>query len=156
VESAAMVDGLPTSGVMYSFPIILEHEPSTKASATGRVVSPDYFRVMRIPLKAGRFLSPNDTENTARVVVIDEALARRYFPKTDPIGKRLRWQGTETGSPFSEIVGVVGAVRDSSIRDELSPEIYTSYLQMDYSIHTTLVIRGQRRSPRRCGRKSSP
>jgi putative ABC transport system permease protein len=144
VESAAMVDGLPTSGVIFPYGIILEPDPSTKATAIGRVVSPDYFRVMRIPLKAGRFLSLSDTESHPRVVLIDETLAARYFPKTDPIGKRLRWQGPETSNPFATIVGVVGAVRDTSIRDELSPELYASYLQVgSYSVQSTLVIRGQ-------------
>jgi putative ABC transport system permease protein len=144
VESAAMVNGLPTSGVMSPSGFVLERDPSTKATAIGRVVSPDYFRVMRIPLKAGRLLSASDTEGSPRVILIDETLAARYFPNTDPIGKRLHWQGPESSNPFATIVGVVGAVRDTSIRDELSPEIYTSYLQVDsYSIQTTFVIRGQ-------------
>jgi predicted permease len=143
VESAAMVNGLPTSGVMSPSGIDLELDPSTKATAIGRVVSPDYFRVMRIPLKAGRLLSPTDTESSPRVVLIDETLAARYFPNTNPIDKRLHWQGSGTSNPFATIVGVVGAVRDTSIRDELSPEIYASYFQVDsYSIQTTLVIRG--------------
>src|SRR5262249_30702550 len=117
VESAAMVDGLPTSAVIYPTGIILERDPSTKATAIERVVSPDYFRVMRIPLKGGRFLSPRATESTPPVVLIDETLAARYFPNSDPIGTRLRWQESETSNPFATIVGVVGAVRDSSIRD---------------------------------------
>jgi putative ABC transport system permease protein len=143
VESAAMVDGLPTSGVIYPSGIILERDPSTKATAIARVVSPDYFRVMRIPLKAGRFLSPSDTDRHPRVVLIDETLAARYFPNTDPIGQRLRWQGLDVGNSFATIVGVVGAVRDTSIRDELSPEFYASCLQVgSYSLQSTLVIRG--------------
>ena len=75
VESAAMVNGLPTAGVIYPYGIILEQDPSVKATAIGRVVSPDYFRVMRIPLRAGRLLSPSDTESAPRVVVINETLA---------------------------------------------------------------------------------
>jgi predicted permease len=146
VESAAMVNGLPTAGVIYPDAIILEQDPAVKATAIGRVVSSDYFRVMRIPLKAGRFLSPSDTESSPRMVVIDETLAARYFSSTNPIGQRLRWQGQEKSTPFATIVGVVGAVRDTSIRDELSPEIYESYLQVNShpvdSMQTTLVIRG--------------
>jgi putative ABC transport system permease protein len=108
------------------------------------VVSPDYFRVMRIPLKAGRFLSTSDTDTAPRVVVIDDMFVTRYFPNTNPIGKRLRWQGSEEGNPFATIVGVVGAVRDTSIGDELSPEVYASYLQVGSdSIQTTLVIRSE-------------
>jgi putative ABC transport system permease protein len=146
VDSAAMVQGLPTVGIIYPDAIILEQDPAVKATAIGRVVSPDYFDVMRIPLKAGRLLRPSDTESSPRVVVIDETLAARYFSNTDPIGQRLRWQGQERSSPFATIVGVVGAVRDTSIRDELSPEIYESYLQVNShpidALQTTLVIRG--------------
>jgi putative ABC transport system permease protein len=146
VESAAMVNGLPTAGVIYPSGIILEQDPSMKASAIGRVVSPDYFRVMRIPLKTGRVWNATDTDSSPYVIVVDETFAARYFPNADPIGKRVRWQGPQTTSnAFGTIIGVVGAVRDTGIRDELSPEIYASYLQVDsYSIQTTLVIRGPR------------
>src|SRR5262249_55696766 len=80
VQAAAMVNGPPMAGVIYPNGMILEQYPSFKASAIGRVISPDYFRVMRIPLKAGRFLSTRDIDATPRVVVIDETLAARYFP----------------------------------------------------------------------------
>src|SRR5262249_42560460 len=83
-------------------------------------------------------------DTTPRVVVVDETLASRYFPNANPIGTRLRWQGNEDGNPFATIVGVVGAVRDTRIGDELSPEVYASYLQVGSdSIQTTLVIRGE-------------
>jgi predicted permease len=144
VESAAMVDGLPTSTMLSPQGIIFEQDPSANATAIGRIVSPDYFRVLHIPLKAGRFLSPSDTESHPRVVLIDETLAARYFRNTDPIGKRLRWQGSEVNNPFATIVGVVGAVRDRGLRDELSPEFYASYLQVGtYSIQSALVIRAR-------------
>src|SRR5262249_49909909 len=55
------------------------------------------------------------------------------------------WQGSERINPFATIVGVVGAVRDTGMRDDLTPEIYEPYVQVDsYSIQTTLVIRGPR------------
>jgi hypothetical protein len=141
------------------YAIVLERDPSMKASAVGRIVSPDYFRVMRIPLKAGRFLNPSDTDGQPRVVLIDETLAARYFANTNPIGQRLRWQGPEPGNPFATIVGVVGAVRDTSMRDEFSPELYASYLQVgSYSLQSALVIRGQQAAAlaRRCAARSRP
>jgi putative ABC transport system permease protein len=145
VQAAAIVNGLPMGGVVYPNGMILEQDRSLKASALGRVVSPDYFLVMRIPLKAGRFLSMSDIETTPRVVVIDETLAARYFPNTSPLGKRLRWRGPENSNPFATIVGVVGAVHDTSIGDELAPEVYASYLQVgSSSIQTTLLLRGER------------
>jgi len=144
VHAAAMVNGLPTAGVIYPAEVIFEQNPSAKATAIGRVISPDYFLVMRIPLKAGRFLSAGDTATMPRVVVIDDTFATRYFRNADPIGRRIRWQGPEEGNPFATIVGVVGAVRDRSIGDELSPEVYASYLQVGSdSIQTTLVVRGE-------------
>jgi putative ABC transport system permease protein len=144
VQAAAMVNGLPMAAVMYPNQMIVEHDPSLKASAIARVVSPDYFRVMRIPLKAGRFLNASDIGTSPRVVVIDETLAARYFPNTSPVGKRLRWQGPENGHPFATIVGEVGAVHDTNVGDELAPEVYGSYLQVGSdSIQTTLLLRGE-------------
>src|SRR5262249_25298070 len=88
--------------------------------------------------------SASDIDTVPRVVVIDETLAARYFPNTSPLGQRLRWQGPENGNPFATIVGVVGAVHDTSAGDELAPEIYASYLQGGSdSIQTTLLLRGE-------------
>ena len=71
------------------------------------IVDPRYLTAMGIPLKQGRFFTPQDDERSSRVVVIDEVLARKYFGAEDPVGKRIRLDGDE--NPW-QIVGVVGHI----------------------------------------------
>lgn len=74
-------------------------------------VSPDYFNVMRIPLRRGRFFDDHDTLDSTPVIVIDDVLARNAFGTQDPLGKRLWIPGMGYGGNAFEIVGVVGHVR---------------------------------------------
>jgi predicted permease len=79
-------------------------------------VQPAYLRAMGIPLLRGRFISPEDTENTSSVVVIDEDFAREFFPNEDPIGKQI---DTDLMGPLlhSEIVGIVGHTKQMGLND---------------------------------------
>jgi len=74
------------------------------------LVGPDYLKAMRIPLLAGRFFSSRDDEHSKPVVVVDEVLARKYFPNGDAVGKVI-YQGDQTHTFPFEIVGVVGHVK---------------------------------------------
>ena len=85
-----------------------------------RYVSPGYFEALRIPLHWGRLFTERDTADVPAVIVINEALARRYFPNQDPVGQR-----TDRGV----IVGVVGDVRTSRLDLPATPEIYYSFVQ---------------------------
>ena len=78
-----------------------------------RIVSPRFFDALRIPLKRGRLLTDQDRQGSPPVVVIDEQFVKKYFPNTDPIGKRLTFAGSKSAAPDSSwmtIVGVVGHV----------------------------------------------
>ena len=89
-----------------------------------------YFDAMGIPLLQGRLFGDGDTESTSPVYVIDEVLARRYWPVEDPIGARvaLRWRrGAEARR--GEIIGVVGSVRYGLARD-LNPLLYSWFPQV--------------------------
>jgi predicted permease len=90
-------------------------------------VGPDYFRSLRIPLLLGRDIGSPDREGTTLVTVVNEALAKRYFPGTSPIGKHL----TVTGPPdmVFEIVGVAHDVRDHELRGTVPPRFYTALAQ---------------------------
>lgn len=110
-----------------------------------RPVSPGYLQAMRIPLRKGRLLAPTDRADVEGVVVINETLARTYWPGEEPVGKRLSTQvdlGTlgrlEEGS--REVVGVVGDVRHEGLANEAVPEIYVSSTQ-SYWRSMNLVIR---------------
>jgi putative ABC transport system permease protein len=75
-----------------------------------RFVTPGYFEALSIPLKSGRYFTDDDRVTAERVAIIDESLARRYWPDEDPLGQKIRWGG----SP-STIVGVVGHVTHSDL-----------------------------------------
>jgi putative ABC transport system permease protein len=90
------------------------------------MVSPEYLETLRIPLQRGRFLSEHDVENAPWVAVINETLARKYFPGEDPIGKRITVLTVPEERP-REIVGIIGDIRDHSL--EPKTEMYVSFLQ---------------------------
>ena len=87
-----------------------------------RWTTPEYFRTLHIPLKQGRLFSVSDIEKPA--YIINETLARRFFPYENPIGQRL-WKGIEGPSPIAiPIIGVVGDVRDLGLDSEPAPTLY--------------------------------
>ncbi|HEU0179900.1 MAG TPA: ABC transporter permease [Blastocatellia bacterium] len=99
-----------------------------KPLAESHYVSPDYFRAMRMRLRAGRGFTEQDTENTPPVVVISDTLARRYFAGEDPIGKQFLLEGSKTETELT-IVGVVADVKRYGLEAETHAEIYHSSLQ---------------------------
>jgi predicted permease len=100
--------------------------------ALNYVVEPDYLKVMGIPLKSGRFFTSQDDERAQRVAVIDEALASKFFPGTDPVGKRLHINNGD--DQVAEIVGVVGHVKqwslDADEKESLQTQLYTPFMQL--------------------------
>jgi predicted permease len=92
-------------------------------------VSPDYFRVMRIPLLRGRFFCEQDSPSNPKVAVISETLARRYFPNQDPIGRQMRFGFPPDTNVSREIVGVVGDVRDVALSQKPGPLMYVPFAQ---------------------------
>ncbi|MGH9452491.1 MAG: ADOP family duplicated permease [Terriglobia bacterium] len=103
--------------------------PGKSTTADYSTVSPDYFRVMRIPLQRGRFFSAQDSPSNPNVAIISETLARRYFPNQDPIGRQMRFGFPPNGSVSREIVGVVGDVRDVALSRKPGPMMYVPFAQ---------------------------
>jgi putative ABC transport system permease protein len=87
-------------------------------------VSPGYFQTMGIPLQRGRGFDGHDDAQSQRVVIINEAMARRFWPEEDPLGKRLKLGSLLTSDPWLTIVGVVGNVRHFALDDKPRPEFY--------------------------------
>ncbi|HTZ84925.1 MAG TPA: ABC transporter permease [Candidatus Acidoferrales bacterium] len=115
--------------------------------AISYIVDPDYLKIMKTPLLAGRFFSAQDDEHSPKVVVVDEVFAKKFFPGRDPVGKRIY---LKTGNQLAEIVGVVGHVKqwglDSDDTQQLRAELYIPEMQMpdDYigaTSSTAFVIR---------------
>jgi len=121
-----------------------EHAPvrrEQRPQAGTNQVSPDYFRAMGVPLRAGRFFDARDVKGSTPVVIVDETLARKQFPGEDPLGKHLR-----VGDTSREIVGVVGATRRHNMAEEPFPRAYLPYQQENWR-SMTLVVRTQSGDP---------
>ncbi|HKE57182.1 MAG TPA: FtsX-like permease family protein, partial [Pyrinomonadaceae bacterium] len=96
-----------------------------------------YFEAMGIPLLAGRTFTDRDTQNTPRVAIVSETLAKRFFPNESPLGKRLN---VETGpEAFREIVGVVGDVKQNGLTRETRPHTYEPFAQAPDQFMTLIV-----------------
>jgi putative ABC transport system permease protein len=103
-------------------------------------ISPDYFRVMGMRLRAGRGFMEQDNKNAPRVVIINEILARRYFSGEDPIGKRI-FYGNRPNQPRYTIVGVAADVKRFGLEAEVLPEIYQPYSQVENGGFMRLAVR---------------
>jgi putative ABC transport system permease protein len=127
IQSAAFAEIVPLSqdDMDMGYFIVKENPPLAPGehlAADYRDVTPNYFATMGIPLLKGRIFSERDNLDRPRVVVIDETLARQFFPTEDPIGKHL--QVPDATRPAREIVGVVGGVRDTGFDQQPRPAIY--------------------------------
>jgi putative ABC transport system permease protein len=113
---------------------IVGNPPSSASSRTANYVSvsPGYFRVMAIPLMAGRFFDQHDVAAAARVSVISQAMARIYFPDQNPVGKRIVFGFPPDGMAMREIVGVVGDVRDVALGQDPGPMMYVPFAQAPF------------------------
>lgn len=93
-----------------------------------RAVSPtvhaDYFRLLGIPLIYGRPFGPEDRLDSPPVAIVSQEFARRYFAGGDPVGKRLRWSGSKPDTPWIQVVGVVGDVREDGMDRPPQPYLY--------------------------------
>ncbi len=134
VEHAAGVFGLPlddTFRASSSFTRAGETDNADSPSAGMRIVTPDYFSTMKIPLRSGRPFDAHDDENGPEVVAINEEAARRYWPGVNPLGQQLHLgvRMAEARSGQKTIVAVVGDVKGSSLDATAAPEVYVPYAQ---------------------------
>lgn len=107
-----------------------------------QTVSPEYFRLLRIPLLRGRFFDNRDNLAAQRVCVISERLAQRLWPGEDPIGKRLK-NGIDAEAQWLPVVGVVGDIRHQALEREAGPDLYQCSLQLAWK-QTHFLIRSTR------------
>ncbi|HET9785762.1 MAG TPA: ABC transporter permease, partial [Pyrinomonadaceae bacterium] len=156
VASVGAVQYLPLSGLDSSTGIFIEGRPLPARGENwethNRDVTPDYFRALGVPLLAGRYFTGQDDENSARVTIINETMARRYWPGENPLGKRVtlnfeamkfypdRAPDLDLPAGMREIVGVVGDIRHVGQTTAAKPEMYVPLAQRP-SRDMTLVIR---------------
>ena len=158
VVSAAFVAPMPFSGGDVSGDFRIggrpDPEPGQEPYASVRSVTPEYFQALAIPLRKGRYFTPQDQLTRTGAVIVNEALARKYFPDEDPIGRIILNIGANQhlGYPLQwEIVGVVGDVHHRSLIQAASPELYQPFQQNSWDwgnvfIRTTADPRGSLRS----------
>jgi len=142
VESAGGINTLPLSGMDARRPITVPGMPDDSGQqnvAQFRVVTPDYFRAMRIPLREGRFFDERERVGSPPVAIVNQKLARLLWPHSNPIGQHILVP--DTAIPLlTEIIGVVGDVRHAGLASEPPIEIYRPAYQT-YWPFFGLVIR---------------
>ena len=143
VQDAAAVTTVPMSGSGNTSRFDLEGHPKSSGGqeyeADTPTVSQNYFSVMGIPLRAGRFFNSQDHDKSTHVVIVNQAMADMVFPNQDPIGKRINF--TYTNEPnYVQIAGVVGNENVDSLDAPPTPIVYDCYEQDPYP-YFSLVIR---------------
>ncbi len=131
VRAAAVSDSLPPDSTAGSSDFRIEGRSFVKNEepiAYFIRVSPDYFRALGTRLRSGRYFTAADSADAPHVVLINETLARDFFPGEDPIGKRLN-VGTEQEPDWNQIVGVIGDVKYNGLADEAQPALYLPVAQ---------------------------
>ncbi len=145
VQSVGVGNNLPFTYDGDSMPIGVEGlpdpPPDQRPDVVLRVVGPGYFRTMQIPLVKGRDFTEDDRDDEARVVVISEKTAARYWPGQDPIGKRIKPGSLSEDNPWRTVVGVVKDVRQNDFVAPAKPQMYWSYHQVRDFPPNALVIR---------------
>ena len=145
VDSVATTYSLPMSTVALAWePIAIEGYVPRSAQeliiSNVRIVSPDYFRTMRIPLLRGRYFDEHDTKGATETVIVDETLAERFWPNEDPIGKRLQRGGSDA---WRTVVGVISDAKQYSSEKEPPIAVYFPFEQY-VARNMFLVIRTTR------------
>ncbi|HEV2194882.1 MAG TPA: ABC transporter permease [Candidatus Acidoferrum sp.] len=133
MQDSAVAGPLPIVDccVTLAFQIVGNPPPEAGAADTANYVpaSPRYFPVMGIPLLRGRLFNESDSSSSVAVTLISEALAKRYFPNEDPLGRHLTFGFPVNGIVSREIVGIVGDIHDVSLGKEPGPMLYVPYAQ---------------------------
>jgi putative ABC transport system permease protein len=139
VSSVAAAQKVPLRGSGDNWGITIVGRPPANATTAFRMVTPAYFGTLGIPIKRGRDFLPSDREGSERVVVINEALAARFFPGEDPLGKVLQ----TFGEPGERIVGIAGNAAEADLTEAAVPARYMLFQQVPivYNNQVSFVLR---------------
>ena len=141
VESAALTLSLPIEGSQWGSIFIVGDQPVPSRAqiphADFNPISPEYIKTMRIPLLQGRVFTEADTAKSPPVVLINETMARRFWPNENPIGKRVKQGWPEQTTPWREVVGVVGDVKMQGV---IEPTPLHIYLPISQNSITTMYL----------------
>jgi len=143
VDSASAVYCSPLVGDCWDSIFILSDRPVPSIAELPRavfnVIDPQYFQVMYVPLLGGRYFTMDDTKQTAPVVLINETMARQFWPHENPVGKRIKQDFPNGKNPFMEIVGVVGDLNQNGPDAAELPEVFEPEAQSTMRSMTFVV-----------------
>ncbi|HEY6269933.1 MAG TPA: ABC transporter permease [Candidatus Acidoferrum sp.] len=144
---AAMVTDIPLGGNYVDHGFVIDGHPPVAVGGEPEVqtlsVMGDYFRVMQIPLRAGRDFTPLDREGQPLVAIVNEEVVREFFPHENPIGARIHWARETEPLRWMTVIGVVGDVKHSGLDQPTDPAVYTPFPQSNeiWRSFMTLAIR---------------
>jgi putative ABC transport system permease protein len=140
VDAAGMVIPLPFSGEGWQSNYLIEGRPRPKKADEPTLdeftVGPGYFRAMRVPLLRGRDFTPSDDARAPRVAIINQAMAERFWPGEDPIGRRIERGASDDPAKanYLTIVGVAGDVRQYGLNLPAKAQVYRPHAQRPLSV----------------------
>jgi hypothetical protein len=161
-QAVGLASGLPFGSSSWRNSFVVDGRPLPPAGEEplleACLVSPDYFRTMGIPLRAGRYFTQQDNRQhlTGRdlsgldegarqvsgvnAIIIDEEFARRHWPDEDPVGRAIRLGPVDSGSPHLTVIGVVGRVKMDRLSEESNRvQGYLCYLQNPFPAMTVVI-----------------
>jgi putative ABC transport system permease protein len=143
VESAGLVKELPLDGLQRSGRFRIENGGGS-GEAGWRIVGPGALEALRVPLVRGRRFMESDTATAPHIAIVNEEMARRFWPGRDPIGERIWFDGMETTENWLTVVGVAADVRQNGLTEAPPPQAYVCYTQVVIPAHvasTSLVVK---------------
>jgi predicted permease len=151
VERAGLIRLLPLTGTIGDWGIDVEgraESPGENFKADWQVATPGYFEAMGMTLLRGRFLEEKDRSDAPLVAVVNRAMADRYWPGEDVVGKRFRLGGAQAARPWVEIMGLVGDSRHNAIDEPVKEKFFLPHAQFPRSTGSaprsmTLVVKAR-------------
>jgi predicted permease len=144
VQSAGAGTDLPWTGYNENTSFSVEGKtapPNEAFHARFHAATPEYFHTLSVPLIGGRFFNQNDDHTRPNVMIINRAMARRYWPDEDAVGKRITFTDTPGPNDWFTIVGVVGDVKDTPSSSAAEPAFWWPLLQQQPSRSMSIVVR---------------
>ena len=144
VQAAGLGTDLPWTGYDENTGgFTVEGRPSeynNKTTARYHAASPDYFRAMGIPLLRGRFFTGRDGQDAPKIIVVNETMAKRYWPREDAVGKRISFNDKPQEKDWLQVAGVVGDVKDRPDSKEAQPAFWWPLAQVPFR-DTSVAVR---------------
>jgi putative ABC transport system permease protein len=128
VEAAAVINKLPLDW-QFNMPVVFPEEPDKLRSVQFRMISPDYFRVMKIPVAQGRVFTDGDNAAAQPVAIVNEAFVRRFFEGKNPFAQQLSI-GRGTNDPARQIVGIAADMKQMGLDSPALPTVFAPISQL--------------------------